>query len=88
MYCLAEVQKDLQQYWSFRGEIAIIYPIAMKGKRMIIPALPQGKALNWLHINHKGIKKTRLLACESTNWINISPDIEDTVKTFHFSYTS
>ena len=40
----AEVQKDLQPYWSFRDKIAIIDGIAVKGRRIIIPAAPQYKA--------------------------------------------
>ena len=58
----AEVQRDLQPYWSFRDEIAIIGCIRMRGKRRIIPVSLCGKFLNQLHINHMDIDKTRLLA--------------------------
>ena len=60
----AEVKKDLQSYWSFRGENVIICGIAMKGKTTIIQASLQGKVLNQLHINRMGIVKAMLLACE------------------------
>ena len=41
----AEVQKDLQPYWTFRDEIAVIDGIAMRGGRIIIHAELQDKAL-------------------------------------------
>ena len=41
-----EVQKDLQPYWSFRDEIAVINGIVLKTKRIMIPASLQGKGLN------------------------------------------
>ena len=42
----AEVQADLQPYWSFVYEIAIIDCIAKKQIIIIIPAVLQDKALN------------------------------------------
>ena len=52
-----EIQKELQPYWSFRDEIAIIDRIAIKGRTKMIPALLQDKAIKHLHINHMGIEK-------------------------------
>ena len=40
-----EVQKELQPYLLFRDEIAIIDRIAMKGKRIIVLAALQDKAV-------------------------------------------
>ena len=37
----AKVQKDLQPYWSFRDEIAPIDRIAIKSRRIMIPAVLQ-----------------------------------------------
>ena len=34
----AEVQKELQAYWFFRDEIALLDGIAMKGRRITVPA--------------------------------------------------
>ena len=59
-----EVQKELQPYWSFRNEIAVIDGIVMKGIRIIVPTSPQNKALNHLCLSHMDIDRTRLLACE------------------------
>ena len=36
-----EMQKELQPYWSFRDEIAIIGGITIKGRIIIIPASPK-----------------------------------------------
>ena len=82
-----EVQKDLQPYWTFRDEIAIIDSIAVKGRRIIIPVVLQDKAQQ-LHLNHMDIEKTRLLACESICWINMNADIEVTVKIFQIALIS
>ena len=75
----AIIWKDLQPYWSFRDETAIIDGITIKCKRIIIPASFQGKVLNHLYLNHIGIEETRLLPCKSIYWINMSVAIEDTV---------
>ena len=64
--------------------IAIKNDITMKGRRIIIPAALQDKALKQLHLKHVGIVKTGLLACESIYWINKNADIEETVKNAHF----
>ena len=76
----AEIQKELQVYWSFRDEILIIDGMPMKGERIIIMESLQGKVLNHQHMNHMGIEKTRLLACKSIYWINMNADIKDAVK--------
>ena len=41
----AEVQKYMQPYWSFTHEIAITGSITKQGRRIIIPAVLQHKAL-------------------------------------------
>ena len=68
----AEVQKDLQPYWSFKDEIPIIDGIAVKGRRTIVPSALQGEALEQLQFNHMGIGITRLLAFESICWVNMN----------------
>ena len=75
----AEVQEDLQPYWSFRDEIAVIDGIAMKDGRMMSAVL-QEKALKQPHLNYIGIEKTRLLAHESLYLVNMITNIEVTVK--------
>ena len=46
-----KVHKELQPYWSFRDEIAIFDGIAMKGRRISVPASLQDKAQKQLHLN-------------------------------------
>ena len=51
-----EIKKELQPYWLFRDEIAIIDGIVIEGRRIIISTSLQDKALKQLHINHVGIE--------------------------------
>ena len=48
----------------------------MKGRRTIIPAVLQDKALQQLHMNEMEIEKTRLIACEYIYWVNMNTDIK------------
>ena len=52
----------------------------MKGRHIIIPEDVKQQALDQLHVNHMGIKKTKLLMNESVFWVNINNDIENHVK--------
>ena len=76
----AEVEKELQPYWSSIDEFVVIKRIAMEGERIIIPASIQGKVLNWLHMSNIGIEMTRLLVFEFSYSFNMHADIEGTVK--------
>ena len=60
----AEVITEVQPYWSFTNKVVDIDGIMMKGRRAIIPASRQKRALNQLHVNHMGTEKTRLLVHE------------------------
>ena len=79
----AEIQKELQLYWSFGDEIETFDEITMKGKGMIISAALQRNMLNHLYMKHLGIEKTRMLVHKSIYWININAGIEDTVENCH-----
>ena len=72
-------KEDLQPYWTFRDEIAMIDGTAIKG-RIIIPAVLQDKVLKQVHMNHLGTKKTRLLPYESIYWMAMNAGIEEMVK--------
>ena len=56
----AEVREEVKLYWSFRDKVVVINGIMMKGRRILIPALLQKRALEPLYANHIDIKKTRL----------------------------
>ena len=57
--------------------MAVINGVILKGRHVVIPkSLKKKQALEQLHVNHMGIKKPKLLACESIYWTNIINDIE------------
>ena len=58
-----KLHSDLRPYWSYRGDLAVIDGVVMKG--ISIPAVPKQQVLDQLHLNHVGIEKTKLLACKS-----------------------
>ena len=60
---LTKAEVHMQFYWLY--ETAIIDSIAMEGRIIIIPGVPQDKTLKELHLNHMGIQKIWLLAYES-----------------------
>ena len=69
--------------------MAVIGRVIVKGKNAIIPEVLKTQALDQLHINHMGIEKTKLPACESIYWININDDMENFIKKLHYmSYIS
>ena len=76
----AEGTKDVQQYWSFGYEAAVIDGIVIKGRLIVIPESLLKGALDQLHVNHMGIGKARLLACESIYQTTINTDIETAIK--------
>ena len=51
----------------------------MKGRCIIFPERLKQQVLDQLHVNHMGIKKKKLLVCESVYWVNIN-DIGNHVK--------
>ena len=71
----AEVQKELQCYWSFWGENVIIDGIAKKGIIIIITVSLQDRALKQLHLIHMGIEMTRMSAHESIYRINMKANM-------------
>ena len=59
-----ELHADLQPYWSYSEELAVIDGIILKGKSIIIPNILKEQVLNQLHTNHMDIEKTKLLTHE------------------------
>ena len=70
----------IRPYWSYKDDLAVIDGMVMKGRCIIIPEDLKQQALNQLHVNHRGIKKTKLLTCKSVLWVNINNNIENHVK--------
>ena len=71
---------DIRPYWSYKDNHAVIDGVVMKGRHINIPERQKQQVLDQLHVNHMGIEKTKLLACESVYWVNINNDIENHVK--------
>ena len=70
----------LRPYWSYRADLAVIDGVVMKGRCIIIPVVLKQQVLDQLHLNHMGIKKTKLLTCESVYWVDINTDIDKHIK--------
>ena len=52
-----ELHVQLQPYWSYRDELAVIDGILLKGRHIIMPSSLREQVLSQLHINHMGIEK-------------------------------
>ena len=59
-----KTSEELKPYWSYRDKLAIIDSIVLKGRCIIIPNSVKQQVLDQLHMNHMGIEKMKLLACE------------------------
>ena len=70
----------LKQYWTNRQHLTIIDDLLLFDSRLVIPRSLKLGIMHRLHEDHLGITKCRALACSSVWWLNISSDIEDTVK--------
>ena len=75
-----ELHMDLQPYWSYRNELAVIEGIILKGKCFIIPRSLKEQVISQLHTNHMGIEKTKLLAQECVYLPSINADIDKYIK--------
>ena len=53
--------------------------MAMKSKKIIMPAELQQQTLDQLHNNHMGIQKARFLVRESIHQTYMNADIENTI---------
>ena len=71
-----ELHADLKPYWSYRGELAVIDGIILKGRHIVIPNSLKQQVLD-LHTNHMDIENTKLLDCESVYWSSINADIKN-----------
>ena len=75
-----ELCADLRPYWSYRGELAVLDGVILKGRHIVIPNSLKQQVLDQLHTNHMGIEKTKLLAHESVYWPSINADIKNYIK--------
>ena len=75
-----QLPQNIRTYWTFRDDMAVTDGIVIKGRHIVIPRALQQQVLKQLHINHMGIEKTNILACESVYWICMNTDIENHMK--------
>ena len=72
-----------------RDDMVVINGITMKVRHVVILEVLKTQALDQLNVNHMGIKKAKLLACELVYWVNINDVIEKHIKialhVLHFS---
>ena len=52
---------DIRPYWSYKDNLVVIDGVVMKGRHIIIPQDLKQQVLDQLHLNHMGIKKSKLL---------------------------
>ena len=71
---------DIRLYWSYKGDLAVIDGVVMKGRCIIKTQNLQQQVLDQLHLNHMGIEKTKLLMHKLVYWANINTDIENHIK--------
>ena len=55
-----ELHIDIRPYWSYRDDLAVLDGVVMKGRCIIVQAELKQQVLDQLHLNHMGIKKTKL----------------------------
>ena len=56
--------------------MAVIDRVVIKGRYTVTPEALLQQALKQLYINHRGIKKTKLLVHKSVYWLGMNADIE------------
>ena len=71
-----QLPQEIKAYWIFRGDMAVIDGVVMKGRHIVIQEALQQQVLKQLHMNHMDIEKTKLFEQKSVYWIGSSVDIE------------
>ena len=72
--------QNLRLYWKFQDNMAVIDRAILKDRHIVIPDTLQKQALEQLHINHMGVEKTKLLACESIYLPGSNSDIKKYIR--------
>ena len=70
---------DRKYHKMFWDDMAVIDWVILKGRYVSICKTLQRQALEQFHVNHMGIQKAKLLACESAYWTGMN-DIENDIK--------
>ena len=75
-----KLHSNLRLHWSYRDDLAVIDGVVMRGRQIVVPAELKQQVLDQFHLNHMGIKKTKLLMHELVYWVDINTDIEKHIK--------
>ena len=70
----------MRTYWMFWDNMAVTDRFIPKGRCVIIPETLQRQAVEQHHVNHMGVKKTKLLACKSIYCTGMNNDIENPIR--------
>ena len=70
---------DIRPYWSYKGDLAVIESVVMKGRHIIMPQNLQQQVLDQFILSTWLLKK-QLLTHKSVYWANINTDIENHIK--------
>ena len=75
-----QLYMNIRPYQSYKDNLAVIDGVVIKDRCIIIPERLKQQVMDQLHVNHIGIKNTKLLAHESVYWVSINNDLQSHVK--------
>ncbi len=71
------VPEVIEQYWTFRGELAHFEGLLFKNSKLIVPVKMREEMLGKIHESHMGIVKSKERAREILFWRGMARQIED-----------
>ena len=76
----SSVPKEVSEYFSVRGELAVQDGIIFKGQRCVIPKTLRQKVKEKIHHAHIGIQGCLRRACEVVYWPSMNQEITDYIE--------
>ena len=73
-------EESVRQFWPFRGEMAVLDGVVMKGNRIYIPESERNEVLIRLHDAHQGVSSTLQRARRTIYWPKMQDDIQQVVE--------
>ena len=77
----------MRTYQMFWDDMAVIEGVILKNRHIVV-LKHKKQALEQLHVNHIGIEKAELLACESIPCTGMNNDTENHIKMLYMSWIS
>ena len=78
--CKQDIEEILHPYWAFRGELALLDGLIVRGNRVVIPTSLRPEMLDRLHLGHQGITGTLQRARRAVYWPKIQDEITEMVQ--------